>query len=129
MPAYRWSCQVCQVGNSEKVEECENCGHSAETTVWDTDARLFAFKNMLGGEDDFSCSECNHKLHDVSFSENPVGYFQNRNGKPLFRNMMVFTRCQSCNHKEGREFHVPILRRLYRKLTGKDITNIRLMRG
>ena len=48
MSAYRWSCQVCQLGNSEKAEECEHCGHSAQTTVWDTDARLFAFKNMLG---------------------------------------------------------------------------------
>ncbi|WP_448550500.1 hypothetical protein [Thalassotalea fusca] len=121
MPDYRWTCQVCQFGNSANVERCEHCGHSAETTAWDVDARIFAFKNMLGGKEQFSCTECGFKLHDVSFSEDPVGYFQSREGRPLLRNMMVFTRCRNCNHKKEKEFFVPILRRLYRKITGKDI--------
>jgi len=121
MPNYRWTCQLCQLGNSEKLETCGNCGHTAETTVWDTDARRFAFTHMLGGIDSFSCPKCTYKLHDISFSEDPVIYFQNRNGKPLFRNMMIYTRCQSCNHKLEKEFYVPILRRLYRKIMGGDI--------
>ncbi len=120
MPEYDWSCSCCKASNPSKNDACENCNHPAETTGWETEARIFAIEEMLGGFTLLGCPECGESSHNIEYSEKPVDYFHTGR-HPTFRILNVISECLGCNHRIEKEFKVPFFRKFYRKIFGKDI--------
>lgn len=126
---YNWMCLVCNSGVDKKLEHCPNCGYLAGANGHEVDARRMLLK-LAECEHPLDCPECFKRKIDIKFSKDAQKYYYvGIKGRLVFFEILyLYIFCKSCQYQQEIEFDVPILRRIFRWVTKRDIKNESLKR-